>query len=77
MQAAGEQSPICSLLCPPPINIIVTSNTFVQFNCDGSVKDGLVLAVNPLQCMLHIHLFLTWKEVKDLIGLHLPQNESF
>ncbi len=37
----------------------------------------MILSVNPLQLSFPIRLFLTWKEVKDRIGMHLPQNVSF
>jgi hypothetical protein len=63
-----EQAPFASLLCPPPVNVILTANTFVHFLHENSVKVCLVLTINPLEKLLSIHLFLTWNEVKSVLG---------
>ena len=67
-----------SLLCPAPANISITSNTFVQFQHEASVKVGLVLNLNPTQRTVSLRLFLSWKDVMERIGtLSVPQNISF
>jgi hypothetical protein len=73
-----EQSPIVSIFCPPPVSIVITSNTFVQFNHLNKTVVGLVLTVNPLELKVSIRLFLTWDDVKERLGtIHLPQNVTF
>jgi hypothetical protein len=73
-----QQSPLMLILCPPPVNVVVTSNTFVEFNHCNNTTVGLVLTVNPLEQSVSIQLFLTWNDVKEQMGtLHLPKNVSF
>jgi hypothetical protein len=72
------QSPIVSMLCPPPVNAIITSNTFVQFDRGQGIKVGLVLNLNPVQRLVSIRLFLCWDDVVERIGLvNIPENISF
>jgi len=63
IDAYANHSPLISLLCPPPINIILTANTFVPFLHDNQVNVGLVLSVNPMEQLLCIRLFLSWVDV--------------
>ncbi len=75
---ARNHSPLISLLCPPPINVILTANTFVRFLHDNQVNVGLVLSVNPMEQSLCIRLFLSWVDVNLRVGaLNLPQNVRF
>lgn len=75
---ARNHSPLISLLCPPPINVILTANTFVRFLHDNQVNVGLVLSVNPMEQLLCIRLFLSWVDVVHRVGaLNLPQNVRF
>ena len=72
------QSPIVSMLCPPPVNAIITNNTFVQFDRGQGIKVGLVLNLNPVQRLVSIRLFLCWDDVVERIGLaNIPENISF
>jgi hypothetical protein len=64
-----HQSPIVSLLCPPPINVVVCSNTFVKFRHGAQEVVGLVLQVDAVREMVSMRLFLTWEAVKERIAL--------
>jgi hypothetical protein len=60
--------PLVPLLCPPPINVILTANTFVRFLHNNQVNVGLVLSVNPMEQLLCIQLFLSWVDVVHQVG---------
>jgi hypothetical protein len=70
--------PLVSILCPPPVNVVICSNTFVKFRHGSQEVLGLVVAVLPLTLAVSIRLFLSWDDVKERIGAnHLPPNISF
>jgi hypothetical protein len=74
----AQQSPLVSLLCPPPVNVLITSNTFIKFKHGNSTKVGLGLTVNPLNHTCSIRLFLSWDDNRERVGTrNLPENVSF
>jgi hypothetical protein len=73
-----HQSPIASVFCPPPINIVICSNTFVKFLEGGVEVVGLVLHIDAVREVMSMRLFLTWEAVKERIGLNgCVDNVSF
>ena len=74
----ATQTPQVSILCPPPANVILTTNTFIHFKHCNETKVGLVLTVNSLRHVFSIRLFLSWVDVRERLGsMSLPQNVSF
>jgi hypothetical protein len=59
---------VISILCPPPINIQICSNTFVKFRYGLREVVGLVLTVSPPQEVVSIRLFLSWEDVKERVA---------
>ena len=58
MPIAFPDPPLTTLYIPYPVNINVTSNTFVRFrDRHGSIHVGLIVKVNPEDRSVKLHLF--------------------
>ncbi len=70
--------PVTSLFLTHPVNIIVTTNTFVRFHNErGSEDIGLIVQLNAAERSVKMRLFLTWQQLVQLVGPDRVTNISF
>ncbi len=70
--------PVTSLFLTHPVNIIMTTNTFVRFhNEHGSEDIGLIVQLNAAERSVKMRLFLTWQQLVQLVGPDRVTNISF
>jgi hypothetical protein len=57
------------MVIPNPINIIISTNTFIRFTNLKGVEDvGLIIFLDPNQLSVTVRLFLTWSQLSERIG---------
>ena len=57
------------MVIPNPINIIISTNTFIQITNLKGVEDvGLIIFLDPSQLSVTVRLFLTWSQLSERIG---------
>jgi hypothetical protein len=70
--------PANSLFLPHPVNLFLTTNTFVRFHVeDGTERVGLVVQLNTMQQSVLVRLFLNWQQLVDVVGPDKVSNVSF
>ena len=70
--------PIISLFIPAPVDIHVTTNTFVRFSCNGeSDVIGLITGINAASSRLTVRHFWSWEQLCNHPGANVPPNVTF
>jgi len=70
--------PLTSFFLPPPINVHITTNTFIKFqNSHGSDDVGLIIRLNHELSTVAVRLFLSWTKLVELAGHDRVENVSF
>lgn len=69
--------PSVLLFFPHPVNIYITTNTFVKFSNKGIDSVGLIASISADHGVITLHRFMCWKELTNYIGHDVFANISF
>jgi hypothetical protein len=64
--------PYLSVFLPAPVNIHLTTNTFIKFGILEKV--GLIVDINSSEWQCTLRHFLSIQQLQEKVGNHLPQN---